>query len=77
MLAQTIISDWNMPRSGALFTGYTGNCAQDGAGGPSGTLLLCVANTPIPCKAEVMGSQKFIQFTVVNVRKKGWSYAPW
>ena len=24
-----------------------------------------------------MASQKSIQFTVLNIRKKGWIYAPW
>lgn len=76
MLAH-IASDWAVPRTGASFTGYTGNPGQEGQGGPSGTLLLCVANTPIPCKSECVGVQKFVQFTVINVRKKGWSYAPW
>lgn len=50
---------------------------RDGPGGPSGTLALCVNNSPIPCKIDGMASQKFIQFTVLNIRKKGWSYAPW
>lgn len=45
--------------------------------GPSGTLLICVANTNIPCRVEQLDSQKAIQFTVLNVRKKGWVYAPW
>lgn len=66
------------PRTSHAFTGYAGsNIARDGPGGPSGTLALCVANTPIPCKAEGMASQKFIYLTVLNIRKKGWSYAPW
>ncbi len=51
--------------------------ARDGPGGPSGTLALCVANTAIPCTVDGMSAQKFIQFTVLNIRKKGWSYAPW
>ena len=50
---------------------------RDGPGGPSGTLALAVTNTPIPCTLEGMTSQKFIQFTVLNIRKKGWIYAPW
>jgi hypothetical protein len=50
---------------------------RDGAGGPSGTLALCVTNTPFPCTSEGMDSQKFIQFTVLNIRKKGWVFAPW
>ena len=72
-----IASDWASPKSGTSFTGYTGNPLREGPGGPSGTLALCVANTPIPCKVEGMASQKSIQFTVINIRKKGWSYAPW
>ena len=40
-------------------------------------MLLAVTNTAIPCKLEGMSSQKFIQFTVLNIRKKGWIYAPW
>ena len=65
------------PRTSAAFTGYVGNAARDGAGNPSGTVLLCVANTPIPCTMTGMASQKSIQFTVLNIRKKGWIYAPW
>lgn len=72
-----VASDWNAPRSAAAFTGYSGNPVADGPGGPSGTLLLAVTNTAIPCKLEGMSSQKFIQFTVLNIRKKGWIYAPW
>ena len=77
MTTAYITADWAVPRTGAAFTGYSGASGRDGPGGPSGTLLLCVANTPIPCKAETMETQKFVQFTVINVRKKGWSYAPW
>jgi hypothetical protein len=69
--------DWTGPRTAAAFTGYIGNSVGDGPGGPSGTLALCVANTPIPCKLEGMAAQKSIQFTILNIRKKGWSYAPW
>lgn len=66
------------PRVSHAFTGYAGpSLTRDGPGGPSGTLALCVANTPIPCKADGMASQKIIQLTVLNIRKKGWSYAPW
>jgi hypothetical protein len=72
-----IAADWAPPRSAASFTGYSGNPANDGPGGPSGTLLLAVTNTPVPCKLEGMATQKFIQFTVLNIRKKGWVYAPW
>jgi hypothetical protein len=72
-----IVADWSAPRSAVAFTGYAGNPARDGPGGPSGTLALCVANTAIPCRQEGMASQKTIQFTVLNIRKKGWSYAPW
>ena len=36
-----------------------------------------MTNTVIPCKLEGMASQKSIQFTVLNIRKKGWIYAPW
>jgi len=74
----TLAADWAVPRSGAAFTGYAGACAsRDGPGGPSGTLVLAVANTPFPCKAEKADGQKFVQFTIINIRKKGWSYAPW
>lgn len=76
MMSQ-LVSDWTAPRSAAAFTGYAGNPAQDGQYGPSGTLLLAVTNTAIPCKLEGMASQKFIQFTILNIRKKGWIYAPW
>jgi len=72
-----LAADWASPRSAVAFTGYVGNPIRDGPGGPSGTLALCVANTPIPCKLEGMAQQKSIQFTVMNIRKKGWSYAPW
>jgi hypothetical protein len=77
MTSPQIAADWALPRSAGSFTGYSGNHAQDGPGGPSGTLLLAVTNTPIPCKLEGMSVQKFIQFTVLNIRKKGWIYAPW
>lgn len=72
-----IVADLNRPRTAAGFTGYVGNVARDGLGGPSGTLALCVANTAIPCTSAGMSTQKVIQFTVLNIRKKGWSYAPW
>lgn len=72
-----LIADWSAPRSAASFTGYVGNPVRDGIGGPCGTLALCVTNTAIPCKQEGMASQRSIQFTVLNIRKKGWSYAPW
>ena len=75
MSLSCIASDWAPPRNALAFTGYAGNPARDGPGGPSGTLLLCVNNTPIPCKEG--DPQKSVQFTVINVRKKGWSYAPW
>ena len=76
-LMSFLAADWASPRSAVAFTGYVGNPIRDGPGGPSGTLALCVANTPIPCKLEGMAQQKSIQFTVMNIRKKGWSYAPW
>lgn len=38
-------------------------------------MLLCVNNTAIPCKSD--SSVKAIQFTVLNVREKGWIKAPW
>jgi hypothetical protein len=65
------------PRTAAAFTGYSGNSPWDGPGGPSGTVALAVTNTPIPCRLDGMASQKSIQFTVLNIRKKGWIYAPW
>lgn len=45
--------------------------------GPGGALLLCVANTPIPCKLDTKGDQKSMLFTVINVRDRGWMKAPW
>ena len=51
--------------------------ARDGSGGPAGTLILAVANTPIPCKPGIIEGQKSFQFTIVNIRKTGWMYAPW
>ena len=65
-----------MPRSSAGFTGYAGEPGGNGTG-PSGTLLLCVNNTTIPCKIEGMLTHKSMQFTVINVRRKGWIKAPW
>lgn len=56
-----------------LFAGHE----RDGAGGPPGTLVLAVATTPIPCKSGIIEGQKSIQFTVINVRKPGWMFAPW
>jgi hypothetical protein len=76
-MTKHLFEDWAGPRSAMAFTGYTGNSMGDGNGGPCGTLALCVTNTPIPCKLEGMAAQKFVQFTVINIRKKGWSYAPW
>lgn len=69
-------ADFSGARNASMFTGYYGS-PQDGQGGPIGTLLLCVANTRIPCKVEGIETQKSIQLTVVNVRKMGWAYAPW
>jgi hypothetical protein len=63
-----------IPRSAAAFTGYVSSPDNRG---PGGALLLCVANTPIPCKLEHKGSQRAIQFTVLNVRECGWIFAPW
>lgn len=68
--------DFANPKTACAFTGYAGG-VSDGQGGPPGTLLLCVNNTPIPCTAKGMETQKSIVFTVVNVRKLGWTYAPW
>jgi hypothetical protein len=65
------------PRTSAAFTGYVGQASREGPGNPSGTLLLCVTNTAIPCKLEGFAAQKTIQFTVLNIRKKGWIKAPW
>lgn len=61
------------PRSAAAFTGNSGGegCNR----GPGGVVLLCVNNTAIPCKSD--SSVKAIQFTVLNVREKGWIKAPW
>ena len=68
------LRDWSTPRSARGFVG----CAKDGGGGePSGTYLMCVANTRVPCKQEVMGKQKVVSLTVIGVKKTGWSYAPW
>lgn len=64
--------DWAAPRTACSFTGYSGT--RDS---PIGTLLLCVANTPIPCKPDLRDGQKAVQFTVINIRKAGWGYAPW
>ena len=63
-----------IPRIGAAFTGYV---SSGGDKGPGGALLLCVANTRIPCKLETQGEQRGISFTVLNVRDKGWIAAPW
>ena len=65
------------PRNAHAFTGFSGNSTRDGPGGPSGTLLLAVTNSAIPCTLEGMSAQKFVSFTVLNIRKKGWIYAPW
>jgi len=75
-MQDSVEADFAGSRNGCMFTGYYGN-AKDGTGGPIGSLLLCVNNTRIPCKVEGMETQKMIQFTVVNVRKLGWGYAPW
>jgi hypothetical protein len=62
-----------VPRAAAAFTGYIGGDSK----GPGGSVLLCVANTPIPCTLEARDKQRIIQFTVLNVREKGWLKAPW
>ncbi len=77
MSTAQMIADWSAPRTGAAFTGYSGISGGDAAGGPSGTLLLAVSNTPMPCRLEGMAGNKSVQFTVLNVRKKGWIKAPW
>lgn len=61
-----------IPRSAAAFTGFAGDEGKRG-----GAVLLCVANTPVPCTLEARDKQKVIQFTVLNVREKGWLKAPW
>jgi hypothetical protein len=71
-----IASDWAVPRSSVAFTGYAGNPARDGQWA-GGALVLAVTNTQVPCQQDGMDSQKFIQFTVLNIRKKGWIRAPW
>ena len=63
-----------IPRNGAAFTGCVGGSDDRG---PGGALLLCVANTRIPCKLETQGDQRGISFTILNVREKGWIFAPW
>lgn len=63
-----------IPRTAADFTGLVRSSDDKG---PGGALLLCVTNTRIPCKAETQGDQRGISFTVLNVRDKGWIYAPW
>lgn len=50
---------------------------MDGSRGPGGALLLCVANTAIPCKLDLKGDQRAILLTVINVRERGWMKAPW
>jgi hypothetical protein len=63
-----------VPRSAAAFTGFAGGDAESKRGG---AVLLCVANTPIPCTLEARDRQRVMQFTVLNVREKGWLKAPW
>jgi len=75
-MSSELEADFAGPRNACAFTGYSGS-PSDGTGGPIGTLLLCVNNTAIPCKVDGIESQRSIQFTVVNVRKVGWGYAPW
>jgi hypothetical protein len=62
-----------IPRSAAAFTGSAGG--EGSNRGPGGVVLLCVNNTAIPCTSA--GNVKAIQFTVLNVREKGWIRAPW
>lgn len=64
--------DWAVPRAAPAFIG----CSEDGKG-PGGTVLLCVANSSIPCSLEARGKQRVVVFTVLNVREKGWLKAPW
>ena len=73
-----LATDFTNPRNACAFTGYVGNITK-GKADPSGTLLLCVANTAIPCKMPEQGTSmpKYISFTVVSVLKAGWTYAPW
>ena len=76
MLRQCLIPDdcRAIPRSAPAFIGHVPTPENRG---PGGALLLCVANTPIPCKSEFQGEQRYIQFTILNVRDRGWMKAPW
>lgn len=63
-----------VPRNAVQFTG---SAVSGDSRGPGGALLLCVANTQIPCNLSAKGDQKSIIFTVINVRDRGWMKAPW
>jgi hypothetical protein len=66
--------DWAVPRSAPAFIG----CSEESKG-PGGVVLLCVANTPMPCTLEARDAsrQRVVVFTVLCVREKGWLKAPW
>jgi hypothetical protein len=66
--------DWAVPRSAPAFIG----CSEESKG-PGGAVLLCVANTPMPCTLEARDAsrQRVVVFTVLCVREKGWLKAPW
>ena len=70
--SEVLARDWAVPRAAPAFIG----CSEDGRG-PGGTVLLCVANSSIPCTLEARGKQRVVVFTVLNVREKGWLKAPW
>jgi len=77
LLSDPVLVCRAIPRSAAAFTGYVGGEGGGENKGPGGSILLCVANSPIPCTMEAKGKTKVVQFTVLNVREKGWLRAPW
>jgi len=68
-------SDWRAPRSCRAFTGYV----RGAQGDPGGTVLHCVANSPIPCNAKEKeaAGKGHVSLTIVGIKNVGWAYAPW
>jgi hypothetical protein len=73
-MLSTFQKDWATPRTCQSFTGI-----PVGSTNPAGTILHVINNTRIPCTEEEFTKfgKSHISFTVVAIKKLGFSYAPW
>jgi len=73
-MLSTFQKDWSTPRTAQCFTGTP--VVSDN---PAGTILHVVNNSRIPCNMEefLKYGKAHISFTVVGIKKIGFSYAPW